>query len=73
MIELDFSLIDFEYILLIMVRIASFVFVAPFFSQRGVPAQAKVGLSFFIAVILYSVVPPPEQVYTGMVQQPGGR
>lgn len=67
MIELDFSLIDFEYILLIMVRIASFVFVAPFFSQRGVPAQAKVGLSFFIAVILYSVVPPPEQVYTGVL------
>lgn len=67
MLELDFSLIDFEYILLIMVRVASFVFVAPFFSQRGVPAQAKVGLSFFIAVILYSVVPPPEQVFAGVL------
>ncbi|MBQ2901955.1 MAG: flagellar biosynthetic protein FliR [Agathobacter sp.] len=67
MIDLSFSLIDFEYILLITVRIASFVFVAPFFSQRGVPAQAKIGLSFFIAIILFSVVPPPEQVFTGVL------
>ena len=67
MIDLSFSLIDFEYILLITVRIASFVFVAPFFSQRGVPAQAKIGFSFLIAVILFSVVPPPEQVYTGVL------
>ena len=51
MIDYSFSLIDFEYILLITVRIASFVFVAPFFSQGGVPAQAKIGLSFFIAII----------------------
>ena len=66
MIDVNFSLIDFEYILLITVRIASFVFVAPFFSQRGVPAIAKVGMSFLIAVILFSVVPPPEKVFTGI-------
>lgn len=65
MIDVGFNLIDFEYILLITVRIASFVFVAPFFSQRGVPAQAKVGFSFLIAVILFSVVPPPEEVFSG--------
>lgn len=65
MIDVGFSLIDFEYILLITVRIASFVFVAPFFSQRGVPAQAKVGFSFLIAVILFSVVPPPKEVFSG--------
>ena len=66
MIDVSFSLIDFEYILLITVRIASFVFVAPFFSQRGVPAPAKIGLSFLIGVILFSVVPQPEEVYTGI-------
>ena len=64
MIELDFSLIDFEYVLLILVRIATFVFVAPFFSQGGVPAQAKIGLSFFLAVILYGVVPHPACDYS---------
>ena len=67
MIDLSFSLIDFEYILLITVRIASFVFVAPFFSQKGVPAQAKIGFSFLIAVILFGVVPPPEKVFTGVL------
>lgn len=67
MIDFSFSLIDFEYILLITVRIASFVFVAPFFSQRGVPSQAKIGLSFFIAIILFNVVPPPEKVFTGVL------
>ena len=67
MLDFSFSLIDFEYILLITVRIASFMFVAPFFSQRGVPAQAKIGSSFLIAVILFSVVPAPEQVYTGVL------
>ena len=67
MLDFSFSLIDFEYILLITVRIASFVFVAPFFSQGGVPAQAKIGLSFLVAVILFQVVPTPEQVYTGVL------
>lgn len=67
MIEFSFSLLDYEYILLILVRIASFVFVAPFFSQRGVPSQTKIGLSFFIALILYNVVPHPELNYEGVI------
>lgn len=67
MVDLTFSLIEFEYILLILVRIASFMFVAPFFSQRGVPTQAKIGMSFFIAVILYSVVPEPSLEYQSVI------
>ena len=67
MVDVTFDLINFEYILLILVRIASFMFVAPFFSQGGVPAQAKIGLSFFIAVILYEVVPEPTLTYSGVV------
>jgi len=67
MVEVSFNLVEFEYILLIFVRIASFMFVAPFFSQRGVPAQAKIGLSLFTALVLYNVVPPPELSYSGVV------
>lgn len=67
MVDVTFDLIQFEYILLILVRIASFMFVAPFFSQGGVPSQAKIGLSFFIAVILYGVVPEPNLTYAGVV------
>ncbi len=67
MVELSFSLIDFEYILLILVRIASFVYVAPFFGEKGVPAQTKIGLSFFTALVLYNVVPHPELEYAGVI------
>ena len=67
MVDINFSLIDFEYILLITVRIASFVYVAPFFSQKGVPAPAKVGFSFLIGLILFQVVPAPEEVYSGVL------
>ena len=67
MVELSFNLVEFEYVLLILVRIASLMFVAPFFSQGGVPAQAKIGISFFTALILYNVVPAPELTYSGVV------
>ena len=67
MVELSFNLVEFEYILLILVRIASFMFVAPFFSQGGVPTQAKIGLSFFIAVLLFDIVPEPTLDYSGVV------
>ena len=67
MVELDFSLIDFEYLLLILVRIASFVFVAPFFGQKGVPAPAKIGLSFFVALILNPIVPHPTLSYVSEI------
>ncbi len=63
MVDVSFSLLDFEYFLLILVRIASFVFVAPFFGQGGVPAQVKIGLSAFIAIILFGVIPHPELNY----------
>ncbi len=67
MINFDFNLVDFEYLLLILVRIASCIFVAPFFGQQGVPAQAKIGLSFFLALILYGVVPEPVLTYSSEV------
>lgn len=67
MMEVSFSLLDFEYILLILVRIASFVYIAPFYGQKGVPNQAKIGLSFFVAIILYNVVPHPELNYAGVI------
>lgn len=58
MITQTFSLAGFEFFLLIFVRIASFVSIAPFFSQRGVPNMAKIGLSALVAIlILYALDP----------------
>lgn len=67
MVEYTFSLVNIEYWLLILVRISSFMVVAPFFSQRGVPNQAKVGLACFTAILVCGVVPHPTLEYTGMI------
>jgi flagellar biosynthetic protein FliR len=42
-------------------RIASFVYVAPFFSTKGIPNNVKIGLSVFVAYIMYNF--GPEHVY----------
>lgn len=60
MINYSFSLTDIEYFLLIFVRISMFVYLAPFYGMRGVPNQVKIGLSFFVSVLLFHVTGPHE-------------
>ena len=67
MVDVTFSLDNFEYLLLILVRISAFVFVAPIFGHSAVPSRTKIGLSFFVSVLIYNVVPHPELDYTGVV------
>lgn len=57
MLNLSFPLSELEYFLLILMRIASFVFAAPFFSTKGVPNQVKVAFSIFVAYIMYQFGP----------------
>lgn len=52
---------ELEYFLLVWMRIASFVFTAPFFGTRGVPNNVKIALSVFIAYVMYNF--GPEHVY----------
>lgn len=61
MLNLSFPLSELEYFLLVLMRIASFVYVAPFFSTRGVPNNVKIALSVFIAYIMYYF--GPEHIY----------
>ena len=61
MVDLSFSMSELEYFLLVLVRIASFVFIAPFFSTKGVPNNVKIGLSVFVAYIIYYF--GPEHTY----------
>ncbi len=35
-----------------------FVYLAPFYSTKGVPNQVKIGLSFFVSVLLFSMTQP---------------
>ena len=58
MVDLSFPVRELEYFLLVFARVATFVFAAPFFSQKGVPNQVKIGLSVFVAYIMYAFVQP---------------
>ncbi len=49
---------ELEYLLLVIARVASFVFVAPFFSMPNTPRRFKVAVSIFIASLLYFTMFP---------------
>ena len=63
MVDITFNLIYFEYFLLILVRIATFMFVAPFFNQQGVPQMTKIGVASIVSVIVLYTVHPTEEIY----------
>ena len=67
MVNFAFTLDNFEYWLLILVRITCFIYIAPFFGQSGIPNQVKIGLSVFISLLLYSIVPRPDLTYASVV------
>lgn len=58
MIAYSFSIAELEYFLLIMTRITSFIAVAPFFGMNNVPRRTKIGLGFFISMLLYHTTAP---------------
>ena len=63
MIDYSFNYGDLELFLLIFVRVASFVYIAPFFSMSNTPSRVRVGLAFFISVLLYQTGPELEAAY----------
>ena len=64
MINYSFSLANLECFLLIFVRITMFIYIAPFFSMRGVPNQVKIGLGFFVSLLVYQLsLPHPAILY----------
>ena len=67
MIDYTFTYADLEYFLLIFVRITCFVYIAPFFSMSNTPRNVRIGLSFFISLLMYQVAPRPEIVYDTLI------
>ena len=53
MIDISISQLNLEYLLLVLVRITAFVYIAPFFGQNNVPQQVKLGLSVFLSIIIF--------------------
>ncbi len=58
--NVDFSvpLQELEYYLLILVRVVSFVGVAPFFNTNNTPRPIKIWFSAIVAFLLYEVITP---------------
>lgn len=67
MMEFAFTFADLEYFLLILVRVATFIFIAPFFSMSNTPRNVRIVLGFFISVLLYYTVPRVDVVYDTLI------
>ncbi len=67
MINYGFSIYDLEYFLLILVRVASFVYLAPFFSMSSTPRNVRIAISFFISALLYHAITPAQAVVVDSV------
>ena len=69
MINYEFSLYTFEYFLMILVRVASFVAIAPFYGMKNTPNRVKIGLSVFITIIVYQLMLPKDPLeYSGVIE-----
>ena len=69
MVNYGFSIYTFEYFLMILVRVASFVFIAPFFGMNNTPNRIKIGLSVFTSLIIYQLIMPKNPLeYSGVIE-----
>ena len=65
--NIDLAVEDIEVFLLILVRISGFVYTAPFLSQNSVPRNVKIGLSVFMALVIFSSVKGIQLEYAGII------
>ena len=68
MFNATYSLQTFEYFLLVLVRIATCIFAAPFFNTKGIPTKTKIGMAGCIAIMLTGVLPDQNLAYTGIME-----
>lgn len=68
MLDMSLSVQDLEYFLLIFTRITCFIFTAPFYNTANVPRTVKVGLGFFVSMLIYQyVVPHDALIYNTII------
>ena len=53
---MNFTVEYLEYILLVFIRVASVVFVAPFFGSSEIPRRVKVAIAFFLSLTVMNQV-----------------
>lgn len=67
MLSTSFSIYHLEYYLLIFVRIAGVVSIAPFYGTKGVPTRVRIGLGLCIALLVASVTEYEPLEYTSLI------
>lgn len=68
MLDYSFTYGQLELFLLVLMRIASFCFVAPFFSMTNTPRHVRVLFSLFFSAIIYNVIPHDVIRYTTIIE-----
>lgn len=53
MVDISFTYLDFEYFLLVLMRVLGFIYAAPFFSMSNVPRRVRVALGVFSAILIF--------------------
>ena len=57
MVTASFSIHNLEFFLLILTRVSAMIVAAPFFNTKGVPGKVKIGLAFFLSIVIASIMP----------------
>ena len=68
MINYDVAMAQFELFILILMRIASFVYAAPIFNTANTPRRIKAGFAFFVTVLVYSMHTDIQVDYSGVLE-----
>lgn len=56
-----------EVYLLVLVRITSFVYTAPFFNTSNTPQRVKIGFSIFLSYLVFCLLPDTSLDYSGVI------
>ena len=67
MIEVTFNQNTIEYLLIILVRVSAFVFIAPFFGDSAVPARVKVSFSVLVTILMFYSMPVTQLEYNTVI------
>lgn len=68
MFDYSFTYQNLELFFLVLMRVASFVYVAPFFSMSNTPRHVRILLSIFLSALIFKLIPTDGPVYDSLIQ-----
>src|SRR5574344_1257447 len=71
MIQVTFNQNTIEYILMILMRVSAFIFIAPFFGDKNVPLRVKISISVFISILIFYSRPIQQVQYSTVIDFAG--